>query len=281
MTRVAIIGAGEIGAITARALASLECASTVCLIDPTGSAAAGKALDILQAAAIEGTAVDVIGGTDIESAAGVDVVVLADRHGADVEWEGDAGIELVRRLLEIAPVAPVLFAGSRHRELIARAVRELGAPRRRLVGSAPEALVSAGRALVAVTGSCSALDVALAVVGMPDAWIAAWNECTIAGIPAVDVLPPHALRRVEHQLAASWPPGPYSLGSSAARCAAAILGSSRRRRTVYAVLDGEYDVRRVVAAVPVVLGPTGVREVHPPALSTRERVALETALARG
>jgi malate/lactate dehydrogenase len=60
----------------------------------------------------------------------------------------------------------------------------------------------------------------------------------------------------------------------------AILASSRRRLTVFASLDGEYDARGVVAAVPVTLGPSGIRAVHPPPLSTRERVTLDTALMR-
>ena len=80
---------------------------------------------------------------------------------------------------------------------------------------------------------------------------------------------------------ASWPPGPYALGvGRGAPASRRILENSRRRFTVFAVLDGEYDARRVVAAVPATLGVSGIRAMHPPGLSTRERVMLDTALSR-
>jgi malate/lactate dehydrogenase len=187
----------------------------------------------------------------------------------------------VRRLVRIAPHAPIVFAGAGQPGVLALAHRELRVPRERLIGSAPGALVSAARAMVAVGAGCSADDVALAVVGVPNSWILAWNECTVAGAPITAALPPHVLSQMERHTQASWPPGPYALASAAARCVAAILRNGRRRLTVFAALEGEYDARRVVAAVPVTLGLSGIRSIHPPALSTRERVTLDTALQRG
>jgi malate dehydrogenase len=280
MQTVAIIGAGEIGATTALTLARLGCAGAIRLIDSSGSVAEGKALDILQAGAIQGADGRVSGWTDVAAAAGAAVVVIADRAGADGEWQAD-GLELIRRLDQMAPGRPLVFAGAQQRGLLALAHRELRVGRLRLVGSAPGALVSAARAMVAVGAACSADDVALAVVGVPHSWILAWNECTVCGAPITASLPAHILAQMDRHTQGSWPPGPYALGSAAARCVAAILGNSRRRLTVFAALDGEYDVRRVVAAVPATLGASGILSVHPPALSTRERVTLDTALVRG
>ncbi len=281
MPRVAIIGAGDIGATTALTLARRECAGSITLIDGSGAIAAGKALDILQSGPISGVDVHVSGATDVTAAAGAAVVLIADRAGADGEWRGDAGLDLVRRLQQIAPEAPLVFAGAHARDLLALAHRELRADRRRFIGSAPGALVSAARAMAAVGAGCSADDVALAVVGVPGSWILAWTECTVSGAPITASTPAHLLAQIERHTQASWPPGPYALGSAAARLVAGILESSRRRFTVFAVLDGEYDARRVVAAVPATLGLSGIRALHPPDLSTRERVMLDTALSRG
>jgi len=281
MKTVAIVGAGEIGATAALTLARLECARAIVLIDASGSIAAGKALDILQSGPIAGTGVRVTGTTDTSAAAGAAVLVIADRAGAEGEWRGDGGLDLVRRLEQIAPGAPVVCAGAHQRDLLALAHRELRIPRGRLIGSAPGALVSAARAMAAVGAACSADDVALAVVGVPGSWIVAWNECTVSGAPITASLPAHVLAQMDRHTQASWPPGPYALASAAARCVAAILGDSRRRLTVFAALDGEYDARRVVAAVPATVGTSGIRAIHPPSLSSRERVTLDTALARG
>jgi malate dehydrogenase len=281
MHTVAIIGAGDIGATAALMLARLECAGAVTLIDASGTVAAGKALDILQSGPIAGIDVGVSGSNDLTAAAGAAVVVLADRAGPEGEWRGDAALDLVRRLEQIAPGAPLVIAGAQQRETLSLAHRELHLSRQRLVGSAPGALVSAARAMVGVAAGCSAADVALAVVGVPGSWILAWNECTVSGAPITGSLPAHVLAQMDRHTQASWPPGPYALGSAAARCIAAVLRNSHRRLTVFAALDGEYDVRRVVAAVPVTLGVSGIRAMHPPALSTRERVTLDTALMRG
>jgi malate dehydrogenase len=281
MQTVAIIGAGEIGATTALTLARLECAGAIRLIDASGTVAAGKALDILQSGPIGGIDVRVSGSTDVSAAGGANVVVIADRASPEGEWRADAGLDLVRGLEQVAPGTPLVFAGAHQRDLLALAHRELRLARQRLIGSAPGALVSAARAMVAVGAGCSADDVALAVLGVPAAWILAWNECTVSGAPIATTLPAHVLARMDRHTQASWPPGPYALGSAAARCVAAILRSSRRRLTVFAALDGEYDARKVVAAVPVTLGGSGIRSIHPPTLSTRERVALDTALMRG
>ena len=44
MTTVAIVGAGDIGAATAHALAGLDCLQRIVIIDAGASAAAGKSL---------------------------------------------------------------------------------------------------------------------------------------------------------------------------------------------------------------------------------------------
>ncbi len=56
MQEVAIIGAGELGGAVAHALARSNLVRSIRLIDETGRVAAGKALDIAQAAPIEGFA---------------------------------------------------------------------------------------------------------------------------------------------------------------------------------------------------------------------------------
>jgi malate dehydrogenase len=279
METVAIIGAGDIGAATARALAQLQCAGEIRLIDRQADVAAGKALDIQQAGPIEGFDVRLSGSSDLMAALGAAVVVVADPVGGEGEWRGEGALELVRRLADAVPDAPLAFAGPDHRELLTRAHRELRVERRRLIGSAPGALVAAARAMVAVAAGCSAEDVGLAVVGVPGSWIFAWSECTVAGSPIA--VPPHAMAQMNRHAQACWPPGPYALGSAAARTVAGVLVSSRRRFHVFTMLDGEYDVRWIVAALPATLSRSGIHALWPPALSTRERVTLDTALSRG
>src|ERR1700737_4066847 len=97
---IAIVGAGELGGALAHALARRGIARAIRLVDETGRVAAGKALDIAQAAPIERFATELAGSADVSAAAGAAIVVLADRAGKG-EWQGEDGLMLLKRLTHI------------------------------------------------------------------------------------------------------------------------------------------------------------------------------------
>ena len=277
MKMVAIVGAGEAAAHVARSLAALEVAGEIRLIDSASNVALGKALDIQQAGPIEGFDTRLRGAADTSAAAGAAVVVVADRH-APATGPADDELETVRRIVAAAPRAPIVFAAAGADVLLMRAVRELQLHPSRLVGSSPEAMASAARALLALAVGASPAQVSLPLCGVPGSWVFGWNEAVVAGRPVASALAPHEIAAVERRIRASWPPGPYTLGSAAARVAAGILTRSRRRFTCFGALDGEW--RHLAAAVQVALGPDGISAREEPALSARERVQLATALSR-
>jgi len=83
MDRVVILGAGEVGGLLAHALAGRAVAHDVCLVDEKPRVAEGKALDIMQAAPIEGFSTRVVGSSDMSIVGGATAVVMADAFGAD------------------------------------------------------------------------------------------------------------------------------------------------------------------------------------------------------
>ena len=277
MSTVAIIGAGEIGAACARALAAAERVRRIILIDEV--AAAGKALDIQQSGPIDLFDARLEGTADLAAAIHADVCVIADRMSAPAgEWTGDAGLALVARLAPLASRAPLVFAGPHAATLMEQAVTELHIPRARLLGSAPAGLASAARALTALDAGCSATDVALGLVGSGTSFVIPWSQASIAGFGASSVLPQAAQARIEARVARLWPPGPETLGVAAARLVEGVAQSSRRTFTAFVVLDGELGVRGRVAALPVLVSGRGLAEVRLPPLSGREQVQLESAL---
>src|SRR5262245_52138105 len=102
MTDVAILGAGELGGALAHLLARRNIVRAIRLIDDSGRVAAGKALDIAQAGAVEGHATFVEGTTDLYAAAGGSIIVIADRAGRG-EWQGDEALGLIKSLRFNAP----------------------------------------------------------------------------------------------------------------------------------------------------------------------------------
>src|SRR3984893_955872 len=276
---VAIIGAGELGGALAHALARRDIARAIRLVDETGRVAAGKALDIAQAAPIERFATELSGSADVSAAAGAAIVVLADRAGKG-ERQGEDGLMLLKRLGHVvAGGAVVVCAGSSHRELVERGVVELHMPRARLFGSAPEAAAAAARAIVALETNGSPGDVALTVLGVPPAQIVIpWEDATIGGFSATRMLDEPTRRRVAARLRALWPPGPYALATATVKTIEAIIGQSRRLLSCFVAAGTSARTRQRAAALPLRLGRSGIVDVVLPGLSVHDRVALDNAI---
>ena len=278
MQLVAIIGAGELGGAVAHALARRNLVRSVVLIDETGRVAAGKALDITQAAPVEGFATELSGATDVAAAAGAAIVILADAVGGG-EWQGASGLLLLKRIAQMAPRGVILCAGATQRELVDRGVRELHLNRSRLFGSAPEALVGGARAIVALAVNGSPRDVAVSVLGVPPAQIVIpWEDATIAGFSITRRLDEPTRRRLGARVAALWPPGPYALASAAALVVEVMAGRTRRIASCFVAPDVSAGRRTRTAAMPVCLSASGVVEVVLPPLSAIDRVALDSAI---
>ena len=275
-----MIGAGELGGAIAHLLARRDIARSVVLIDENDRVAAGKALDIAQAASVEGFATQLSASNDVSSAAGADVIVVAERVQGG-EWTGDDAFGLVKRLTVSAPTAVLVLAGTASRETIERSVREGKVAGQRVVGSAPEALASAARAITALAINASPRDVALSVLGAPpDYTVIAWEDATVAGLALARLLDAPLRRRLTAKIQAMWPPGPHALAAAAVKAIDAIDGRSRQLVTAFVAPDAAgpaWGVRARTAAVPVRVGPAGVVELVMPALSGVERVAFENA----
>jgi malate dehydrogenase len=278
MTQVAIVGGGEVGGLLAHALARRNIAPDVCLIDDNGRAALGKALDIMQAAPVEGFSSNLSGAAELSAIAGASVVAIADAFGGQ-QPSPDASMLLLKRVRALVPASLIVCVGAGDRDLIDRGVRELHIPRAQLFGSAPEALAGGIRALTAIELDAPASDVALSVLGVPPTHIIVpWDDATVGGFSLVRVLSEPARRRLDTRLAGLWPPGPYALAAAAARAIDTIFRRSRRLVTCFVAPDDSAGMRARAAALPVRLGRSGVIEVVMPELSVRERVRLENAM---
>jgi len=279
MQSVAIVGAGALGGAIAHTLARRDVVRRITLVDESGRVAEGKALDIAQAAPVEGFATQLAGATDVTHAAGASVIVVADRV-AGGEWQGEEALMLLKRLMQTSSDAVLLCAGAAARETIDRGVLELKIAPRRLFGSAPEALAGAVRALVALAVDGSPRDVALALLGVPPRHVVIpWEEATVAGFGVARLLDVPARRRLHAKVPALWPPGPHALAAAASKAIESMAGRHRQVISSFVAPDPAAGARMRTAALPVRVGSGGVVDVVMPELSTGERVALENAMA--
>lgn len=278
MHEIAVIGAGELGGALADILARNDLARAIRLVDDLGRVAEGKALDIMQSAAVAQFATKVSGGTELTAAAGAPLIFVADRAGG-VEWQGEEASMLLERIGQLGGSPVVVWASPGGLEPIERGVRELKFARERLFGSAPEALAAAVRVLVAVETGGSPRDVALNVLGVPPAHIVVpWEDATSGGFAVTGVLDEPARRRLAAKVAPLWPPGPYALAWASAKAAGAILGRSRQSIVAFVAPDDSNGRRTRAAALPVHLGSAGIVRVEWPRLNAHDRVALDNAM---
>lgn len=280
MSDLAILGAGDLGGALAHRLASRDRFRRIFLIDANGAAAAGKALDILQAAPIENVTTQVIGAA-LGQATHASVLVIADTFGPpSVEWQGDEGLRTLLEAAAVAPRAVVLCAGASQRDLVERAVREGGLPRNRVLGSAPTAFAAGAAAALALTLDTSAIDVRVPIVGaLPEQPVVLWSAARAGTRAVTSMLSASDRARVATMLPYLWPPAPYALASAACHIAEALTSSARTEHLVWTCLDGEWDLRGEVAAVPVQLDAHGIAQVSVSGMDTGESDALARAMS--
>jgi malate dehydrogenase len=281
MSVAVVLGAGDLGGTLAHVLARRDRFREIRLIDAAERVAAGLALDISQAGPVEGFGTRVSASADVGAARDATVVLLADAAGAPPrEWQGETGLDLLRRALTVDTRAPIVCAGPTAAWLVEHAVAELDVSRTAIVGSAPAALAAALASSVGLEAQVSPQHVELWLGGRPpDRFVVAWEEGSIAGERPSAVLGAGVLARLKARVPLLWPPGVHALASAAAGVAEALLEGTHRQLTCFTVLDGEASMRGRVAAVPVRFTKGAVGGVTLPALSPGERIAFENVVA--
>ena len=275
-----ILGAGDIGGALARQLAALDVVGRIVIVDDLAGVAAGKALDVAQSAPVDGYHTTMSGTADVAAVVGAVAVIIADSAAAPVtEWKDEGGLALIRRVAGLNQLAPIICAGAEQSTMIERGVNELGVSRTRLFGSAPEGLRSAVTAIVALEANAAPQDISLSVLGRPPHQIIVpWDEASIAGRTATEVLSAAQLARLDARIARLWPPGPYALGSAAARMVRTALTRTPRVHAALVAVTRDEGAPGRSAMMPVTLAAGGITALVAPALSSRDRVRFETTM---
>lgn len=278
MPVITILGAGTLGGTLARTLAARNLAGEIRLLDDSTEVAAGQALDIRQAGPLERFQTRVVADRPPAGLAGADVVLLAGPVAGEAEWDDEAGLDALQQVAAASPRALIVCAGAGHRALIAMGVSSVCIDRRRLIGSAPEALRAALRAIVALEAGCPASEVALTLLGAPpDRTVVPWSQATAGGMSIDLLLPPATVARLRTRVPALWPPGPYALAAAAAHVVAAALTGNGRRPSCFVMPVPVSRADAPALAMPVALDASGVVRIIEPPLSARERGELQAA----
>lgn len=295
MSKVTVVGAGNVGATCADVLAYREIAEEIVLVDIKEGVAEGKALDIFQKAPINQYDSRTTGSTnDYSKTANSDVVVITSglprKPGMtrDDLIETNAGIvkSVTENVIKHSPNAIIIVVSNPLDVMTYQAHITAGTSRNKVIGMAGILDTARYRAFLAEELNVSPKEIqAILMGGHGDTMVPLPRYTTVAGIPVTELVAKDKLDAIIERTkfgggelvklmgTSAW----YAPGSAAAQMVEAILKNQRRVFPVCIKLEGEYGINDCYLGVPVILGKNGVEKVLELALNDEEKALLETS----
>ncbi len=295
MSKVTVVGAGNVGATCADVLAYREIAEEIVLIDIKEGFAEGKALDIWQKAPINQYDSRTVGTTgDYSKTANSDVVVITSGLPRKPGMTRDdlivtnAGIVKIvtENVIKYSPNAIIIVVSNPLDVMTYQAHLTSKLPRNKVIGMAGILDTARYRAFLAEELNISGKEIqAILMGGHGDTMVPLPRYTTVAGIPVTELIAKDKLDAIIERTkfgggelvklmgTSAW----YAPGSAAAQMVEAILKNQRRVFPVCIKLEGEYGIDDCYLGVPVILGKNGVEKVIELDLNAEEKALLETS----
>ncbi len=292
--KITVIGAGNVGATCAHWAASKELGDVV-LVDIVEGMPQGKALDLAEAAPVEGFDCRLIGTNSYDETADSDVIIitsgLARKPGMSRDDLLAKNTEIVASVTEQAarrsPNAVLIVVSNPLDAMVYVAWQKSGFPTNRVVGQAGVLDTARYRAFIAMELGCSVEDItALLLGGHGDDMVPLPRYTSVAGIPLPDLLPKDKIdaivdrtRKGGGEIVSLLKTGSayYAPSAASVQMAESIIRDKRRILPCAAYCDKEYGVGGYFVGVPCVLGRNGVEEVIELPLNAEERAMFDTS----
>jgi L-lactate dehydrogenase len=295
-TKVAVVGAGSVGATCAYACLIRGIGRTIALYDINADKTRAEVLDLNHGLQFVPQAT-VVGSDDIEVCRDADLVAItagAKQKPGQTRLElAEANVALskaiVPRLLEVAPDAILLLVTNPVDVITYAALKYSGLPPQRVFGSGTVLDSSRLRLLVADHCGVAVQNVHAYIAGEHgDSEIPLWSSASIGSVPLlaweVPGRPPlDAAAREEIQRRVVGAAGEiirgkgatnYAVGLATARIVEAVLDDQRQVLPVSSLLDGQAGIHDVCLSLPSVVDRLGVEMVLPSPLSEEETEGL-------
>ena len=289
--KVAVIGAGNVGATCAFVLAERNVGQVV-LLDIYEGFAKGKALDMSQGGRVLNYDGRITGTKDYADIAGSDVVVVTSgfprQPGMSREdligKNADIVSQVGKGIREHAPDSVIVMVTNPLDLMTYHMQKITGFTHNRVVGQA--GILDSARMthFISEAVGCSNEDVqAMVLGGHGDTMVPLPRYTTVNGIPVTQLLSESEVSSICERTASGGGEivkllekgsAFYAPGSAAAIMAEAILGDRKRVLPCSTYLSGEYGMEDIYIGVPVVLGKDGVERIIELELESNELESL-------
>ena len=292
--KVAVVGAGNVGATYAYALLLSGLAAEIVLINRNRDHAEGEAMDLTHAAPFTGPTRIWAGGYDDCAGAALTVLTAGAPQGDSdsrldlVERNGAIFAEIVPEVVRHNPDGLLLVASNPVDVLTYAVWKQSGLPRSRVIGSGTILDTARLRALLGQHVGVDPQAVEARVIGEHgDSQVPVWSLAAVAGIPltvfgnATGVATDAAtLEEIASQTRKAGPAVAerkgatyYGVAAGLVRITEAVLRNEHAVLTVSTVVDGYQGVDDVALSVPCVVGRSGIERTVALPLSDAEAAA--------
>jgi malate dehydrogenase len=293
--KIAVVGAGNVGATAAQHIAERELARELILLDVAEGIPQGKALDLAEASPVDRFDTRIAGTSDSGSLSGSDVVVitagLARKPGMTrddlLSTNADIVGSVCAHVKEIAPDAIVIVVTNPLDAMAYVALKVTGFSPARVVGMAGILDSARFRYFIACELDVSVEDVTAFVLGgHGDSMLPLPRYSSVAGIPLSELLDEAAIERLVErtrnggaEIVGHLKTGSayYAPASAIAEMVTAIVRDKKRILPCAAWLTGQYGIQDLFMGVPVKLGASGVEEIIEIGLTPEEQNAFQAS----
>ncbi|MCM1355678.1 MAG: malate dehydrogenase [Staphylococcus sp.] len=280
MSKVTVVGAGNVGATCADVLVKYGIADEVVLLDIKEGVSEGKAMDIMQTANILNINTRLTGVTnDYEKTAGSDVVVITSgipRKPGMTREEligVNAGIvkSVTDQLLKHSPNAIIICISNPMDTMTYLIHKVSGLPKNRIIGMGGALDSARFKYFLSIGLNANPTEVEGIVIGghgdttmIPLVRFAAYR-----GVPATNYLSAEQLSAIAADTmvggatltkllgTSAW----YAPGAAGAQMVKAVLHNEKKLISCSALLDGEYGEKDLCIGVPCIIGKDGIEKI--------------------
>lgn len=292
MSKVTVVGAGNVGATVANVLAHKDFVKEIVLLDIKGDMARGKALDTWEQAPVDYYSTHVKGTDDYAETAGSDVFVITAgiprKPGMSrddlISTNAKIVTSVTKSILEHTPNPIIIVVSNPLDVMTYAAYKASGLSKDRVFGMAGVLDTARYRAFLAEAIDVSPKDIqALLLGGHGDTMVPLPRYTTVSGMPITDMISMEKLDAIVERTkkgggelvqlmgTSAW----YAPGAAAAQMVEVILKDEKRIFPCCAKLEGEYGMEDIFLGVPVKLGKNGIEELIELNLNEGEKQLLD------
>jgi len=294
MTKISLIGAGQIGGTLAHLIGTKELANEVVLFDVASGIAKGKALDIAQSSSVDGFNVKFSGTDDYKDIKDSDVIIITAgvprKPGMSRDDLLGINLKIIKQVAngikENAPNAFIICITNPLDVMVMALQKFSGLPANKIVGMAGILDSSRFKLFLSLELNVPVKEIdAMVMGGHGDTMVPMPRFTKVSGKPLLDLVKEGKIsqERLEEINQRTRDGGAeivkflekgsafYAPAASGVQMAEAYLNDQKKLLPCAVQLNGEYNVNNVYAGVPVVIGKGGVEKIEEVSLDDNEK----------